>query len=205
MSLLQQDSPVIDDAARGEELTKGSTHLIWAAAIATVLVTLAVAIYVMAGTKPPAVTGEVEHVWAHPLHTETSGFDAAGVAVAKEGFDQVLVLARVKLHNQSDKPVFLHEIMTNAKLDDGIHTSYAAIPIDYERVFQAYPELASLHGNGLSNSTTIDPGQTVEGTIVSSFHLGKDQWEARKDLNFTLGFQYLPNLTLTPAGPVTEQ
>jgi hypothetical protein len=205
MSLLQQDSPEIDDAALGEEFTKGSSHVVWAAAIATVLVTLAIGLYVMAGTKPPAVTGEVERVWAHPMHTETSGIDASGAAVAKEGFDQVLVFTRVKLHNQTDKPVFMHEIMTNAKLDDGIHTSYAAIPIDYERVFQAYPELASLHSNGLSPSATIDAGQTVEGTFVSAFRLTKDQWDARKALDFTLGFQYQPNLTLTPAAPVIEQ
>jgi hypothetical protein len=125
--------------------------------------------------------------------------------VAKEGFDQVLVFTRVKLHNQSDKPVFLHEIMTNAKMDDGIHSSYAAIPIDYDRVFQAYPELASLHANGISPSSTIDPGQTVEGTFVSAFRLNKDQWESRKALDFTLGFQYLPSLTLTPTAPVIEQ
>jgi hypothetical protein len=205
MSLLQQDYPEVDDAALGEEFTKGSSHLVWAAVIATVLVTVAIALYVMAGTKPPAVTGEIEHVWAHPMHTETSGFDASGVAVAKEGFDQVLVFTRVKLHNQSDKPVFLREILTNAKLDDGIHSSYAAIPIDYDRVFQAYPELASLHTNGISPSSTINPGQTIEGTFISAFRLNKAQWESRKSLDFTLGFKYLPNLTLTPTAPVIEQ
>jgi len=205
MSLLQQDSPEIDDAALGEEFTKGSSHVVWTAAIATVLVTLAIGLYVMAGTKPPALTGEVERVWAHPMHTETSGVDASGASVAKEGFDQVLVFARVKLHNQTDKPLFLREILTNAKLDDGIHSSYAAIPIDYERVFQAYPELASLHSNGLSPSTTIDAGQTVEGTFVSAFRLTKDQWDARKSLDFTLGIQYQPNLTLTPTVAVIEQ
>ena len=31
MSLLQQDATGVDDAARGEELTKGSSHVVWAA------------------------------------------------------------------------------------------------------------------------------------------------------------------------------
>ena len=44
----------------------------------------------------------------------------------KESFDQVLVFTEVKLHNQSKQPLFLHNVMTNATLDDGIHSSYAA-------------------------------------------------------------------------------
>ena len=79
---------------------------------------------------------------AHPMHRETSGFDAAGAAMPKDVFDQVLVFAHVKLHNQSKEPLFLHQIMANATLDDGIHTSYVAGPTEYERAFMGYPELA---------------------------------------------------------------
>ena len=46
MSLLQQETPdKVDDAALGEELTKGSSHVVWATIAATVLVTIAIAIY----------------------------------------------------------------------------------------------------------------------------------------------------------------
>ena len=53
MSLLQQESSELDDAARGEEFTKGSSHVALASIIAAVVVTIAVAIYVMAGQTPP--------------------------------------------------------------------------------------------------------------------------------------------------------
>jgi len=206
MSLLHQDSPEeTDDAARGEELTKGSSHVVIAGIIAAVVVTIVIALYVLAGQKPPAATGEIVQVWGHPRHTITSGFDAAGAAMAQKSFDHVLVFTQVKLHNQSDKPLFLHQILTNATLADGPHTSYAATLTDYDRVFIAYPELASLHSKGLSPETTINPGQTVEGTFVSSFRITKEQWDARKDLSFTFAFQYLPSLTLTPHSAVTEQ
>jgi hypothetical protein len=205
MSLLQQDSAELDDAARGEELTKGSSHLILTTVIAAVIVTIAVAIYVIAGQKPPDATGEVEQVWAHAQHSESSGFDANGVPMAKEEMDQVYVFTLVKLHNQSKEPLFLRNIMTNATLDDGIHSSYAATAADYDRVFIAYPNMPVPHGKGLSLTATIDPGQTVEGTIVSAFHLTKQQWDARKDLSFTFAFQYKPSLTLTPHGAVTDQ
>jgi hypothetical protein len=54
------------------------------------------------------------------------------------------------------------------------------------------------HGPALSPDTTIEPGQTVEGTVVSAFRLTKAEWDARKDLNFTIGVQYQPNLQLAP-------
>jgi hypothetical protein len=198
MSLLQQDSAVLDDAARGEEFTKGSSHVIWASLVAAVLVSIAIAIYVIAGQKPPMSTGANEQVWVHPQHSETSGLDANGAPMAKESFDQVYVFALVKLHNQSKQPLFLHNIMANATLSDGIHSSYAATAADYERVFLAYPAMPVPHGKALSIETTIDPGQTVEGSIVSSFRLTRQEWDAHKDLNFTFEFRYQPNLVVAP-------
>jgi hypothetical protein len=206
MSLLhQQSQEEIDDAARGESFTKGSSHVVLASIAAAVVVSVAIAAYMIAGEKPPAVTGEVVQVWAHPMHTETSGVDANGAPMAKEHFEQVLVFTRVKLHNQSKQPLFLHEVMTNAKLDDEIHSSYAAIVDDYERLFQLYPDLAPLHGSALPPRTTIEPGETVDGTFVSSFRLSKEKWDARKDLNYTFAFQYQPDLVLTPHSAITEQ
>jgi hypothetical protein len=51
----------------------------------------------------------------------------------------------------------------------------------------------------------LDPGQTVDGTFVSSFRLTKQQWDARKKLNFTFAFRYQPSLVLTPQTAVIEQ
>jgi len=205
MSLLHEDQTTNDTAAHGEEYTKGSGHLIWGGAIATVVVTIAIALYVWSGQKPPAAVGTIEQVWAHPMHSETSGFDAAGAAMPKESFDQVLVFTRVKLHNQSDKPLFLHQVMTNATLDDGIHSVFAASASEYDRIFKAYPQLAPLHGSGLPNEATIDAGQTLEGTFVSAFRLNKQQWDARKNLDYTFAFEYQPNLKLAPQSAVIEQ
>ncbi len=206
MSLLHQQSPEQqDDAALGESFTRGTSHVIWASVAATILVSVAIAIYVIAGEKPPAATGEVLDVWAHPMHTESAGFDASGAPIPKETFDQVLVFTRVRLHNQSKQPLFLHQILTNATLNDGIHSSYAASATDYQRIFIAYPDLTPWRVTPLSPETTLQPGQTVEGTFVSSFRLTKPEWDARKSLNFGFGFRYQPVLTLTPQVPVTER
>ncbi|HEY2857376.1 MAG TPA: hypothetical protein VGJ21_03110 [Terracidiphilus sp.] len=205
MSLLQQGSSELDDSARGEELTKGTSHIIAATLVAAVVVVAAIAVYVISGQKPPASAGEVTRVIAHQMHHETSGLDAGGAAMAKESFDQILVFTHIKLHNQSDKPLFLRQVLTNVTLDDGVHTSYAASPTDYERLFKAYLDIAALHGKSLAIDETIPAGQWFEGDFVSSFRMTKAQWEARKALDYNVSFRYQPDLKLTPTGPVTEQ
>ena len=206
MSLLHQDSPEdIDDAARGEEYTKGTSHVVLAAAITAAVVSVAIAIYFIAGQTKPAVTGDIEQVWAHPMQSETPAYDANGAPMPQETVNQVLVFALVKLTNQSKQPLFLHQIMTNATLDDGIHSSYAASATQFNELFIVHPELAALHGKPLSPDTTIDVGQSAEGTIVSAFRMTKQQWDAHKGLDFTFGIRYQPELKLAPHSAVTEQ
>jgi hypothetical protein len=200
MSLLQQDSK--DQGA--SDYTRGTSHVVVATVVATVLVSIAIAVYIFMGEKPPAATGDVIDVWAHPMHTETSGFDANGAAIPKEEFDQVLLFTHVRLHNQSKQAIFLHQVVANATLTDGIHSSYAATPTDYERIFKAYPQLAQWHATPISPDLTLQPGETKEGTFVCSFRLPKADWDARKGLDYSFNFEYLPALTLTPKVPITE-
>lgn len=202
MSLLEQESR---SEASGESYTRGTSHVIIATVVAVVLVSAAMTVYVISGEKPPAAAGEILDVWAHPMHTESSGFDASGAAIPKEEVDQVLLFTHVRLHNQSKQPIFLHQIIANATLADGIHSSYAATPSDYERIFKAYPDLMQWHAPPISPNLTIQPGETMEGTFVCSFRLAKADWEARKDLDYTFNFQYMAGLKLTPKVPATER
>ena len=206
MSLLhQEESAELDDAARGEELTKGTSHLAIAAVIATIVVSLAIAAYVIAGQKPPVVTGEILGVTAHAMHSETAGFDANGAPMPQESFDQVYVFTHVRLHNQSAGRVFLISLLTNATLPDGIHSSYAASATDYDRIFLAYPNMPVPHDKALHLDATIEAGATVDGTVVSAFKLTKQDWDARKDLNYTFAFRYQPSLVIAPRIPVIDR
>ncbi len=206
MSLLhQKSSEEQDEAARGESFTRGTSHIVWASIAAVAFVSVAIAVYFVAGEKPPAVTGEILEVWAHPMHTTTPAFDAAGAAIPQDNVDQILVFTRVRLHNQSSQPLYLLHIMANVKLDDGLHTSYAAVGSQYDRVFVAYPELTPYRSAALSSDLALAPGQTQEGTFVASFRMTPQQWQARKGLDYGFGFRYQPLLTLTPKAPVTER
>jgi len=201
MSLLQQESR----EAAGESYTTGTSHVIIATVIAVVLVSAAVTVYIVAGEKPPASTGEVLDVWAHPMHTETSGYDANGASIPKEEIDQLLLFTHVRLHNQGKQPIFLHQVLANLTLPDGIHSSYAATTADFERVFKAYAQLQQWHSPPISPDLTIQPGETKEGTFVCSFRMTKADWETRKGLGYTFNFQYLPALTLEWKGAITER
>jgi hypothetical protein len=202
MSLLEQESQV---EASGESYTRGTSHVIVATVVAVVLVSAAMTIYVISGEKPPAAVGDILEVWAHPMHSESSGFDASGAAIPKEESDQVLLFTHVRLRNQSKEPIFLHQIIANATLADGIHSSYAATTADYERVFKAYPDLMQWHAPPISPDLTIQPGETKEGTFVCSFRMTKQDWESRKALDYTFNFQYMAGLKLTPKVSITER
>jgi hypothetical protein len=206
MSLLQQDSAQTDDAARGEELTKGTSPILWAALAATAVVSIAIAIYVIAEQKPPVAKGEIVAVWAHAQHIVTPATDASGAPMPQQNFDQEMIFTQVRIHNQSDHPLFLINVLTNVTLADGIHSSYAANKSDYDRIFIAYSDMPVPHEKALSPlDTEIDPGQTAEGTFVSSFRdMTQQQWDARKKLDYTFAFRYQPNLVLAPQVPVTD-
>ncbi|MEI9968829.1 MAG: hypothetical protein WDM87_09455 [Terracidiphilus sp.] len=175
--------------------------------IATVVVSLAIGAYVLFGQKDPACQqGRSWAVWVHPQHTETSGFDASGAPMPKEEVDQVMVFTEVRLVNDTDHPLYLINALTNATLADGIHSSYAANTADYDRIFVAYPNIPVPHNAPISPlDTTINPGQSVEGTFVSAFKMTKEEFDARKKLDYTFNFRYQPSLEVAPTVAITEQ
>jgi hypothetical protein len=206
MSLLHQETQdAADDAARGEEFTKGSSHVLIPAIVAAVVVSAAIGLFFFFGHKPPVATAEVLSVWVHPHHTVTSGVDANGEKAPVETYDQVLVFYKVRLHNQSKTPVYLLNALANVTMPDGIQSNYALSLIDYERIFKAYDGFPVPHDKGQAIDTYIEPGQTVDGTFVSIFNMTKEQWDANKGLDFTVGLRFHPSLKLTSQVPVTER
>ncbi len=221
MSLLhQKPEEEIDDAALGEELTKGTSHVVVATIVATMVVAIAVAVYVLAGEKPPVASGEIVQVWAHPSHVDTSGFDANGEAMEKLNFDQVILFAHIKLRNQSKVPLFLEDVLVNVRLPEGGLSVSQGDAAQYREILLAYPELTAMRGVPISPRTMLQPGQSLDGIVFWVFRVTKQQWDARADwksdsrrgdpgskfgLNFTFPFQYQHSLTLAPHTPVIEQ
>ena len=172
-------------------------------AIAAAILVLALVGLWLYAHQPPPLQGEVRHLWIHPMHTMLTRRDAAGVTQSPEVFDQVLVLAQIHLQNRSSHPVILQHLLTNLTLPDGIDSSYAATATDYERVFVAYPELASLRTQPLRSDTVIAPQSSVDGMIVSSFQMSAERWKQQSGMNFEIDLKMHPALILTAAVPAT--
>ena len=107
MSLLHQETPEeIDDAARGEEFTKGSSHVALAGLIAAALVTIAIGLYMWIGQTPPAASGEIVQVWATRDTGRPRDSTPAAPRCPKESLEQLLgSCSRKAAQRQQDSPL----------------------------------------------------------------------------------------------------
>jgi hypothetical protein len=117
-------------------------------------------------------------------------------------------------------PLFLEDVLANARLGDGTLSVSAGDRAQYQEALLMYPELTALRGNSLSPRTMIAPGESLDGITFWIFRVNKQQWDARADwkpdprqrdpgskfgLNFTFSLQYQHSLVLAPHSPVIEQ
>jgi hypothetical protein len=165
--------------------------------IALVLVVAAVGAYVSLGEKPPVATGELIHVSAIPIHQQSDLPAAAGMPGQTDAFDEVLVMAQVRLHNQAKIPLFLNEMYASLQLPDEVERrSIAANKSDFSRAFVAYPQLLPLKGEPILRDITIEPGQTVEGMMLFPFPITGAQYDQRKSLDINVIFTHQKTLTI---------
>jgi hypothetical protein len=163
-----------------------------------VIVLLVIAAYVYFNEKPPVVTGEILHLTAYPIHRESKAnqFNTQSVAPVESKFDEIIVVADVRLHNQSQGPVFLADMAALLKLPTEEDRSLAATASDFNRVFVAYPELAPMKQQPLLRDITIPAGATAEGQLIFNYPITKEQWDQRRSLELTLSFTHQKDLVL---------
>jgi hypothetical protein len=114
-----------------------------------------------------------------------------------EPFDQLLVLAVVQVRNQTDIPLFMQDISATLTTADGAqHENVAASSSDFDRVFQAFPALASYRSQPFDRTATIAPGQSVQGLAIFNFPVSRQQWDARKSGNVVVSFMHQNNLLI---------
>jgi hypothetical protein len=188
---------VPNDTYRSQEPRDPASNALKAVLIALVLVVAAVGAYVYMGEKPPVATGELIHVSAIPIHQQSDLPAAAGMPGQTDAFDEVLVMAQVRLHNQTNIPLFLHEMYASLALPDDVErTSIAANKSDFGRAFVAYPQLQPLKGEPILRDITIEPGQTVEGMMLFPFPITGAQYDQKKSLNINVVFMHQKTLTI---------
>jgi hypothetical protein len=164
--------------------------------IATIAVSIALALYVYLGQKPPVASGEVLATTVYPVHTLiNNGKGIDGMEGSSESYDQVLILTKIRIRNQTDIPLFLQDVSSTIKLPDGSEQeNVAANDKDIDRVFQAYPSLSYMRAESIKRDITLSPGQAVEGLEVFNYPISKEQWDKLQTAKVVVSFMHQKNL-----------
>ncbi len=137
--------------------------------IALVVVAIVVGIIAFLFRAKPVAQGGIDAVYFSEPANMTNG----------------MVLLQVTLRNVGDRTLYIKSITANLKTDQDLSDD-AASPSDYDRYFMAYPELKDHATQPLVVETKIAPGAEQKGTVLVSFPVTKQQFDARKDLNVTI-------------------
>src|ERR1700761_4633683 len=166
--------------------------------VATVIVVLTIAGYVYFGEKPPVAVGKIIKLDIVPIHSEMRvGAGAQGVQGGTDTYDQLLILAQVQVRNQTNIPLFLHDMWSNITTNNGDQErSLAANKTDFQSVFVAYPQTASFKQEPLLRDMTLQPGQSAQGLVIFHYPMTKDQWDARHGFEAVISFTHQKNLVL---------
>lgn len=171
------------------------------ALIAIAIVAAVVGGYLWATWTGPVHAGQVTSVTVYPIHRELStGGGLGSVDGGPNVYDEVIVLANVKIKSTTKLPLYLHDMWGDLTLHDGkTERSLAADDSDFGKVFVAYPKLASVEKTPVPREVTLQPGQEVEGQMVFHFPDTKQDWDGRQSFEITVEFTNQKPLVL----PVT--
>ena len=167
---------------------------------ALIISSLAVLIWISFERKTPVATGDIARVAIYPVQAKISGGNAGtpGQEGQDEIINQLLVFAHVRLHNPNTAPITLEDDWAVVTLPNGeTRRSLGASGPDFEKVFQAYPQLAPLRMEPLRRDIQIQPGQSVDGLVVFNYPLSREQWDSRKSMQVTVSFNGAKDVTLT--------
>jgi hypothetical protein len=154
-----------------DEFGTAKRNLPPAAPVAIALAIVAIVIGIIAYTQraKPAAQASIDGAWfSKPANMETP-----------------MVLIVVSVKNVSEKTIAIKSIKAGIKTDQGDQSDEAASASDYDRYLQAYPDLRG-HGEPLRVETKIPPGGEQQGTVVVTFPITQQQFDARKDLTITI-------------------
>jgi hypothetical protein len=158
--------------------------------VAAIVVSAFIAAYFYFGQQKPVAAGAVTHIDLFPIHSVMGAPQGgAGTVAQAEQYDQLIVFAHVDIHNQSNAPLSITEVVGNVTLADSSQpTSPAVGKHDVDRLVSAYPKVASLRSAPLLNDIVIAPGATASGLLIFNYSMSTAQWDQRKVFDLSVSF-----------------
>ena len=105
------------------------------------------------------------------------------VAVEVPGQGTTVVALTFNLHNTSDKILYVHSLQSSIKAPTGDATADAVSAVDFDRYFQAFPDLKHGAEPALMPETKIQPDETVIRTIIVNFPMTLDKFNQRQSIS----------------------
>lgn len=97
-----------------------------------------------------------------------------------------MVAIQVTLRAVGDKPLYIKSVQADLKTQDKEYSDDAAAAADYDRYFQAYPDLRDHAMKPIKVEDKIAPGAEERGTVIVTFPVDKAEFDARKSLTVTI-------------------
>lgn len=105
--------------------------------------------------------------------------------------DDLYVLVSVRIEDDLKLPIFIKDLTATMTAPDGGELTSSAVQTpDLETLYTTYPKLKASAGAPLLRETQIQPGATVEGTVVLHFPVPQSAWDGRSGATITVDTYY---------------
>jgi hypothetical protein len=137
-------------------------------AIAVVLVIVGIVVFLERG-KPQA-SGSLDSV----------------VAVQIPGQGSTMVALTFTVHNTAEQVLYVHGIEGTVKTPSGEASGDAVSAVDFDRYFLAFPALKDGTKPALSPEAKLQPGETVQRTVIVALPLTLDAFKQRQSVSVVI-------------------
>ena len=111
-----------------------------------------------------------------------------------------MVAIQVTLRAVGEKPLYIKSVRAELKTQDKEYTDDAAAAVDFDRYFQAYPDLRDHAMKPIKVEDKLAPGAEERGTVIVTFPVDKVEFEGRKSLTVTIQPYDQRDIVLKEAG-----
>jgi hypothetical protein len=105
------------------------------------------------------------------------------IAVQIPNQNASLVALTFRLRNSGKKPLWVHDIKGKLVTASGELTSEAVSAVDFDRYYQAFPELKTNAEPALAPEDKLQLGQEVKRTVIVSFPVTLDAFNQRRSVS----------------------
>jgi hypothetical protein len=106
-----------------------------------------------------------------------------GVFAVQIDPSNVMVEVRARVLNVGKKQLWIRNLKAKMKTDGREYEDDAASTVDFQRYFQAFPDLAQHQSTPLVAESKIPAGAQQEGMIIVAFPVSKEQFDKRESLS----------------------